>query len=285
VLVYDFGGGTFDAAVLRIGARQHEVLAADSIPFCGGADIDTLLIEEIREVAKAGLGDDRVEARLKIEAAEVKKRLSQADPWPVEGPDDGEPRYIARARLNELITADGLIDKTLELVNKLVDDTKVKPDVVLPVGGTTLIPLVKERIGELGYPISEPMDETSAVVDGAAAWARLGADRRVGPSPSTPEDTPLRWPIPGDRATVSSWLAEPKDRVNRGDTIVRVRLSDGELWDLQADERGILVAQHYQKDDEVRSVDWLATVRRLRRTPRSGLLPSGCWNRQVTIVL
>ncbi|HEX3958151.1 MAG TPA: Hsp70 family protein [Trebonia sp.] len=263
VLVYDFGGGTFDAAIVRIGARQHQVVAADSIPFCGGADIDTLLIEEIREVAKAGTGDDRVEARLKVEAVEVKKRLSQADPWPIEGPDDGEQRYITRTRLNELITAEGLIDKTLALVNRLVDDSKVKPDAVLPVGGTTLIPLVKERIMELRYPVSEPVNESSAVIDGAAAWARLAADRRAAPSPFVLDDVPLRWPIPGERATVSSWLAEPEDRVNVGDTIVRVRLPGGELWDLRAGQPGTLVAQHYKKDDKIRSADWLATLRPL----------------------
>ncbi|HXL87725.1 MAG TPA: Hsp70 family protein [Streptosporangiaceae bacterium] len=173
VLVYDFGGGTFDAAIVRIGPRRNQVVAAGSIPFCGGADIDTLLIEEIRQVTKAGTGNDRMEARLKIEAVEVKKQLSQADPWPVEGPDDGEQRYITRARLNELITAEGLIDKTLALVNRLADDAKVKPDAVLPVGGTTLIPLVKERIIELGYPISEPITESSAVVDGAANGAQV----------------------------------------------------------------------------------------------------------------
>jgi molecular chaperone DnaK len=263
VLVYDFGGGTFDAAIVRIGPRRHQVVAAGSIPFCGGADIDTLLIEEIREVTKAGTGNDRVEARLKIEAVEVKKQLSQADPWPVEGPDDGEQRYITRGRLDELITADGLVDRTLALVNKLVDDTKVKPDVMVPVGGSTLIPLVKKRIGELGYLISEPMNESTAVVDGAAAWARTAADRRAAPSQFVLDDVPLRWPIPGERARISSWLAEPEDGVNVGDTLVRVRLPNGELWDLRADRPGTLVAQHYYKDDEVCSADWLATLRPL----------------------
>jgi molecular chaperone DnaK len=277
VLVYDFGGGTFDAAIVRIGPRRNQVVAAGSIPFCGGADIDTLLIEEIRQVTKAGTGNDRMEARLKIEAVEVKKQLSQADPWPVEGPDDGEQRYITRARLNELITAEGLIDKTLALVNRLADDAKVKPDAVLPVGGTTLIPLVKERIIELGYPISEPITESSAVVDGAAAWARLAADRRAAPSTFVLDDIPLRWPIPAERATISSWLAEPEDGVAAGDTIIRVRLPNGELWDLRADQPGTLVAQHYKKDDEVRSADWLATFRPMSPRSRSARILPRLW--------
>ena len=100
VLVYDFGGGTFDAAIVRIGPREHEVPAADSIQK-GGADIDALLIEEIRRVtgATAGSGDGRRDAELKVVATEAKKKLSLRDNAPVASADDGKLHQITRGRL------------------------------------------------------------------------------------------------------------------------------------------------------------------------------------------
>jgi molecular chaperone DnaK len=280
VLVYDFGGGTFDTAIVRIGSRRHEVLAAASIPFCGGADIDALLVEEIRRVTgvAAGTGDGRRAAELKTTAMEVKKKLSLVDNWPVASTDDGKEHRITRERLDELLTGnvrgEGFIDRTLALARKLIDDIiPLEPDVVLAVGGTTRIPLVKKRLGNLCYPVREPMDVSCAVVDGAVAWARLAADRTASPERFVLDHIPLRWPIPDGEATVSSWLAEPGDRIEVGETVVRVSLPNGELWDLRADRPGTLVGQHYSKDAKVHSTDWLATLRPLAATTEAAILP------------
>jgi WD40 repeat protein len=274
VLVYDFGGGTFDAAIVRIGLREHEVLAADSVP-CGGADIDALLVEEIRRVTGAtAVGDDRRDAELKATATEAKKKLSLRDSTPVAGTDDAKVHRITRERLDELLAGNvrgqGTVDRTLALARKLIDDLNpLEPDVVLAVGGSTRIPLVKRRLEHLGYPVREPMDVSCAVVDGAVAWARLAADRSASPEQFVLDHMPLRWPIPGGKAgetgeaTVSSWLAQPGDHIEAGDAVVRVSLPSGELWDLRADRPGTLAAQHYEKDDKVRSTDWLATLRPL----------------------
>jgi WD40 repeat protein/actin-like ATPase involved in cell morphogenesis len=267
VLVYDFGGGTFDAALARIGMSEHEILAAESKSYCGGADIDALLVEEIRQVTGTGAdpGQGIVDAWLKNEAQEAKEQLSKTDDYPVRISPLVEKRLVTRPRLEQLVTGKGLIDQTLALVRKLIDDTApVKPDVILAAGGTTRMPLVRKRLAEeFDYPVREPVDIGCAVVDGAVAWARLADSRQTRPERFDLDPIPLRWPIPGGVATVSSWLAERGGRVQVGDTIVRVSLPDGRLWDLRSDRPGILRGQHYQKDQKVHSADWLATFQPL----------------------
>jgi WD40 repeat protein len=283
VLVYDFGGGTFDAAIVRIGPREHEVLAADSIQK-GGADIDALLIEEIRRVtgATAGSGDGRRDAELKVTATEAKKKLSLRDNAPVASADDGKLHQVTQQRLDELLTGNvrgqGIIDQTLMLARKLIEDIKpLAPDVLLAVGGSTRIPLVRTRLRDLRYPVREPMDVSCAVVDGAVAWARLAADRTASAERFALDRIPLRWPIPGDVAIVSSWLAEPGDPIGVGDAVLRVSLPNGELWDLRADRPGTLAERHYRKDDVVTSADWLATLRPLPSGSTDALILPRLW--------
>lgn len=45
VVVYDLGGGTFDAAVIRMAGNQHEVVASEGIARLGGDDLDAVLLE------------------------------------------------------------------------------------------------------------------------------------------------------------------------------------------------------------------------------------------------
>ena len=45
ILVYDFGGGTFDASLVEIGEKTHRVVASEGIPTLGGDDLDLALAE------------------------------------------------------------------------------------------------------------------------------------------------------------------------------------------------------------------------------------------------
>ena len=283
VLVYDFGGGTFDAALARIGPQRHEILGAGSIPFCGGADIDALLVEEIRRLADPGAGADPglLDVWLKELAQDVKKQLSIAEDRPVRIGLAAKAHRVTRARLEQLVTDKGLVELTLGLVRELIDDAGVEPDVILVVGGTTRMPLVDKSLRELGYPLRRPIDIGCAVIDGAEAWARQADGRRSPPERFVLDAVPLRWDIPGGEATVSSWLARPGERVEAGDTVVRVSLLAGDLtgalWDLKADRPGILEAQHYRKDNLVRSADWLATLRPLPPDAADGTVLPRLW--------
>jgi hypothetical protein len=273
VLVYDWGGGTFDAAITHIAPRQHEVLAAGSVPFCGGADIDALLMAEIGTVTGDGseAGSARFTERRRSQAQQTKEHLSVSDSWPVSSlrdDEDDEERelHLGRDRLEELVTrtGTGLVDKTLALIAELAAEVApVKPKTVLIVGGTTRMPVVATRLHSLGYQVRRPVSLDYAVIDGAVAWARLGVYRACGPEDLFLDRIPLRWPIPGDDATLSSWLAKPGDRIHPGDTLARVTLPGGALWDLKSSRHGVLESQHYQKDDRVHPADWIATLRPL----------------------
>ncbi|GAA2014600.1 hypothetical protein GCM10009839_07020 [Catenulispora yoronensis] len=270
VLVYDLGGGTFDAALVRIGPRRHDVLAATSIPFCGGADIDALLMEELRDVTGIGpdSGNGRVDALLKTTARDVKQRLSLTREDTVSVLPTLDDVVITRARLEELVTEWGKIKQTVEAAVGLCADAGINTltdlEAILAVGGSSRIPLVEQHLSHLGRPIRRPIDIGTAVADGAVEWARRGTDRVLDVEQTLPTHIPLRWPLPPGRVTVSTWLAGPGDRLRKGDPILRVAVPGGALWDLRADRPGTLEAQHYREAAVVTAQDWLATMRPLR---------------------
>jgi molecular chaperone DnaK (HSP70) len=57
VLVYDLGGGTFDASLVRIEDRSHTVVASEGVPNVGGDDFDIVLAEMALEAAQLKAGD------------------------------------------------------------------------------------------------------------------------------------------------------------------------------------------------------------------------------------
>jgi actin-like ATPase involved in cell morphogenesis len=75
VVVYDLGGGTFDASVISMAARRHEVVRSAGIAQLGGDDVDTLLLDLACE--QAGLRDWTAaeQARLLEECREKKEGL------------------------------------------------------------------------------------------------------------------------------------------------------------------------------------------------------------------
>jgi molecular chaperone DnaK (HSP70) len=75
VVVYDLGGGTFDASVISMAARRHEVVRSAGIAQLGGDDVDTLLLDLALE--QAGVQDWTVAERVRLleECREKKEGL------------------------------------------------------------------------------------------------------------------------------------------------------------------------------------------------------------------
>jgi molecular chaperone DnaK (HSP70) len=75
VVVYDLGGGTFDASIISMAARRHEVVRSAGIAQLGGDDVDTILLE--LALAQAGPQDWTAaeRARLLEECREKKEGL------------------------------------------------------------------------------------------------------------------------------------------------------------------------------------------------------------------
>src|SRR5947209_13587422 len=85
ILVYDLGGGTFDASLVEIGERTHRVIASEGIPTLGGDDFDHALAElAMTEEQRDGLSQSELfrlheECRLKKEAINPNTRRIVVD--------------------------------------------------------------------------------------------------------------------------------------------------------------------------------------------------------------
>jgi len=57
ILVYDFGGGTFDASLVELDEREHVVISSEGIPTLGGDDFDEVLAGLALEAAQISVVD------------------------------------------------------------------------------------------------------------------------------------------------------------------------------------------------------------------------------------
>ena len=174
VAVYDLGGGTFDISILKLRDGIFEVQSTNGDTHLGGDDMDRALAELLAGELRAAHPEAVVEASaLRVAAEEAKRALTDAEETTIRV---GEwARTLTRGEFEQVI--EPIVTRTLEPCREAISDAGLSAseiDEVVLVGGSTRIPLVRQRVQELfGQQPHCDLDPDEVVALGAAVQAGI----------------------------------------------------------------------------------------------------------------
>ena len=188
IVVYDFGGGTFDISILEVSGDTVEVKATGGDTHLGGDDFDqriiAYLVSEFKKQEGIDLSKDSLALqRLKEAAERAKHELSTVLEAEINLPfitsDASGPKHFvmkfSRAKLEELVR--DYIERSIELVKKTLAEKEYKVsdiDEVILVGGQTRMPAMQEAVKKLfGKEPHKGINPDEVVAMGAAAEAGI----------------------------------------------------------------------------------------------------------------
>ena len=175
IAVYDLGGGTFDVSILKISNGIFEVLSTNGDTYLGGDDMDNLIVKYW--LNQSAISEDELKMnqqfaqaiRLKAQAAKI--ILSEAEIFEEEL--NGNKLMITRSIFEGLI--EPLVTKTINSCIAALKDASLKAsdvEVVVMVGGSTRVPLVKQRVSQFfGRQVNDTVNPDEVVALGAAIQA------------------------------------------------------------------------------------------------------------------
>jgi molecular chaperone HscA len=177
IAVYDLGGGTFDISILKIANGVFEVLSTNGDTYLGGDDIDKAIVHYWLE--QAGLTEDELSGNkefaqaIRLKAEEAKIHLSSNDHFTADL--NGDALSISKEKFEQLVQP--LIDKTIACCTNALKDAEMKKadiDVIVMVGGSTRVPLVKQAVSTFfGKPVNDAVNPDEVVALGAAIQADI----------------------------------------------------------------------------------------------------------------
>ena len=193
-MVFDYGGGTLDVAIISTLNNRLTVENSEGDNYFGGSDIDRLLFREIvvKKLQAAGYHVDQLfdestssgksmARKVQLDCENCKIELSNRDTAILElfdiDDDDGEPIEfeceITRSELETLIS--DTIERSIVIAKKALSGAGIQAsqlDKILLVGGSTFIPLVRRRLAEeFGVELDSSLNPMTVVAAGAAIYA------------------------------------------------------------------------------------------------------------------
>jgi molecular chaperone DnaK len=188
IVVYDFGGGTFDVSVLEVGDDVIEVKSTDGDVHMGGEDIDQDIIRYISDEYKKESGIDVSKdmlalQRLKESAEKAKHELSTSMEAEINIPfitsDASGPKHlllkITRAKLEEL--AGQYVQKSIDITKRALEASSFKVseiDEIILVGGQTRMPAIIAAVKNFfGKEPNRTINPDEVVAVGAAIQAGI----------------------------------------------------------------------------------------------------------------
>ena len=180
IAVYDFGGGTFDISILKLSEGIFEVLSTSGDTHLGGDDIDEQLIRLVMNEI-GGTPDASTIPSIRKAVNKAKEDLSSSQETEIAIAGLNFRRRMTRTEFNALIHP--IVERTLKPCRQAMKDAGLKADAiseVVMVGGSTRIPLVRERVQELfGRVPHTELNPDEVVALGAAVQADiLGGGKR-----------------------------------------------------------------------------------------------------------
>jgi molecular chaperone DnaK len=189
IVVYDFGGGTFDVSVLEVGDDVIEVKSTDGDSHMGGRDIDQKIVRWLAEEFKKQSGIDVTKDPLALQrldegAEKAKHELSSASETEINIPfitvsSDGTPQHLlvklSRATLETL--AEEFVGRSIDITKRALEAGGFKAsdinEIVL-VGGQTRMPLIQDEVKKLfGKDPHRDVNPDEVVAIGAAIQAGI----------------------------------------------------------------------------------------------------------------
>jgi len=203
-LVYDLGGGTFDASLLESREGLLRVVGHDGDNFLGGRDFDAALLHHLLEqlAEQAGCVLDRANPehgtalrRLRAAAEDAKIELSRSEEADI---------FVAELKVGERVVSltttlsrqlleqrvEPLIARSIAVCQRLLSESGLplrgRLARVILVGGPTVMPLLRWRVAEaLEAPFAVGLDPMTLVAEGAAYYAASIGLHALGEAPVT----------------------------------------------------------------------------------------------------
>ncbi len=197
IAVYDLGGGTFDISILRVEDGVFQVLATNGDTHLGGDDIDRKFVESLFEVFEQnglvvnvdGAWDPELVEHVRAAVIHAKHELSLREEAMIDVPGleltvsgilerNAGALYrtpLTRRAFEEAIGP--IVERTIAPCRQALKDAGVRAadvDEVVMVGGSTRIPLVRRRVGDLfGRTPHTEINPDEVVALGAAVQADI----------------------------------------------------------------------------------------------------------------